>query len=71
MSSKLILTLTAIIYALVGLGLTFAPDEIAGFLKTGTSPMLVLLLQLYGGAVLTIALLNWMNKGNYIGGIYN
>jgi hypothetical protein len=71
MNTKLIMTLSAIFLALIGVSLTFLPAEIAGLTGIGTSKVLVLLLQILGALYFSFAMLNWMAKGSIIGGIYN
>ncbi|HAL82913.1 MAG TPA: hypothetical protein DCO83_12295 [Mucilaginibacter sp.] len=71
MNTKLIMTLSAIFLALIGVCLTFLPVEIAGLTGIGTSKALLLLLQILGALYFSFAMLNWMAKGSIIGGIYN
>lgn len=71
MNTKLIMTLTAIVLAIMGLVLSFAPEMLMRLLDLGRSPGIALILQLLGGAYCAFALLNWMAKGALIGGIYN
>ena len=65
------MTLSAIFLALIGVGLTFLPAEIAGLTGLVTSKPLLLLLQILGALYFAFAMLNWMAKGSIIGGIYN
>jgi hypothetical protein len=53
--------------ALAGAALLFAADEIAGGLG---SPGMDLLLQLYAGALLALAAMNYIARGSSLGGIY-
>lgn len=71
MNTRLIMTLTAIVLAIMGLVLSFAPEMLMRLLDLGRSPGIALILQLLGGAYCAFALLNWMAKGALIGGIYN
>src|SRR5665213_2167682 len=71
MNTKLIMALSAIFLALIGVSLTFLPDEIAVLTGIGTSKALLLLLQILGALYFSMAMLNWMAKGSIIGGIYN
>jgi hypothetical protein len=71
MNTKLIMTLTTIVLAIMGLVLSFAPERVMRSLDLGNSPGIALILQLLGGAYCAFALLNWMAKGALIGGIYN
>lgn len=48
----------------------FAPSEMASWMGVASSPEMALALQLFGCALLGFAILNWMSRGNRIGGIY-
>lgn len=64
------MSLSAAFLATLGVGATFLPQEIlarVGGRPEGTS---VLLIQLLGALYLGFAMLNWMNRGSRIGGIY-
>lgn len=71
MNTKLILTLSAFFLALIGLILTFLPEEIIDLAGAPSSKTFLLILQLLGGLYFGFAMLNWMAKGSTIGGIYN
>jgi hypothetical protein len=71
MPSKLIMTVSAIFLALLGIGLIFLPAEIAAYAGLGTSKNILLLLQTGGALYFGFAMLNWTAKGSVIGGIYN
>jgi hypothetical protein len=65
------MSLSAVFLALLGGGITFLPQELlahVGEKPTGTP---VLLIQMLGALYLGFAILNWMNRGNRMGGIYN
>ena len=66
MSSRTLLTTSALFLALLGLVLTFASQEI---LSTATAQQ-AFVGQLLGAALCGFALLNWMSKGAVMGGIY-
>jgi hypothetical protein len=69
-TTKLMMTLSAIFLAAMGLSLTFLPNEIAGL--TGITPDKTFnaTLQILGALYFSFAMLNWMAKGTLIGGIY-
>jgi hypothetical protein len=71
MNTKLIMASTAILFGIIGIFLTFAPDTVTGFLGVNDSTVVRLILQLLGAAYYAFAMLNWMAKGALIGGIYN
>jgi hypothetical protein len=60
---RLVLRLSAIYLAIVGLALMFAPLQFGiGAVPRDASPELVALLRLLGGPFLGIAVLNWMTR---------
>ena len=71
MNTKLLMTLSAMILALIGISLIFLPNEILDYLELSVSETLQLLLQIIGSLYFALAILNWMSKGSLIGGIYN
>jgi hypothetical protein len=66
----MILTASAIVLAAAGGIALFAPDELARALEATSSRTLSLTVQLIGSGFLSLAVLNWMSRGNRIGGIY-
>jgi hypothetical protein len=66
MSTRLLLSSSALFLAIIGLALTFAPQEILAI----TEPLQTIAAQLLGAALCGFALLNWMSKGTAMGGIY-
>ena len=71
MNTKSLMTLSAIILALIGISLNFFPKEILDYLELSVSDTLELLIQIIGSLYFAFAMLNWMSKGSIIGGIYN
>ena len=71
MNTKSLMTLSAIILALIGISLIFFPKEILNYFESSVSDALELLLQIVGSFYFAFAMLNWMSKGSIIGGIYN
>ncbi|MBX0331857.1 hypothetical protein K3G39_01255 [Pontibacter sp. HSC-14F20] len=71
MQTKIMMTLSAAVLAVLGIALTFLPEELAVYLGSEPGPVDVLLLQVTGALYLGFAMLNWMAKGSLIGGIYN
>lgn len=69
MNTRLLMTASAILMGTVGVLLTFLPHEVASYsaLPEGSS----IVLQLCGALYFGFAILNWMAKGNLIGGIYS
>jgi hypothetical protein len=70
-NTKLIMMLSAIFLAAIGISLTFFPNEIADLIGINSSKTLQLILQILGALFFAFAMLNWMAKGTIIGGIYN
>ncbi|MDB5135859.1 MAG: rane protein [Mucilaginibacter sp.] len=71
MNTKLLMILSALFMAAIGISLTFLPNEIANSTGIGPSKTLQLVLQISGALYFAFAMLNWMAKGSIIGGIYN
>ena len=65
------MTSSSILLGLIGMGLTFIPDEIISILSIAPNPIATVSFQLLGALYLGFAMLNWMAKGSRIGGIYN
>ena len=71
MNTKLILTVSAFLLAVLGLSLTFAPGEILTALNYSSSKSITLIFQLLGALYFSFAMVNWSIKDGRIGGIYN
>lgn len=71
MNTKLIMTASAILLAAVGISLSFFPNEIANYIGLGPGKPSQLVVQALGALYFGFAMLNWMAKGSFIGGIYN
>jgi len=71
MKTKPIMISSSIFLGILGISLTFLPDEIVSSLSVTSNPISTLSLQLLGAIYLGFAMLNWMAKGTLIGGIYN
>lgn len=69
-TTKLIMTLSAVFLAVVGISLTFLPAEIGGITDIAPGKTFTVILQLLGALYFSFAMLNWMAKGTLIGGIY-
>lgn len=71
MNTKRILSSSAIVFALLGASFTFMPAELMQFFGITYNSVTQLLLQILGGLYLAFAMLNWNNREQIIGGIYN
>lgn len=60
---------TSLVTGILGIILTFAPEETAGFCGIQNSHFVIF--QLLGALYCGFAVINWMAKDNLIGGIYN
>ena len=61
---------SAALMAVIGLGMSFMPQEVLGMHGTVPDNATVLLLQMAGAVYLGFAMLNWAARGVLIGGIY-
>jgi membrane-anchored protein YejM (alkaline phosphatase superfamily) len=69
MNTKLIMILSASFLGLTGIMLSFMPQEISWVFEIERfNPIIV---QVLGAAYFGYAMLNWMARGNIIGGIYS
>jgi hypothetical protein len=71
MNTKLIMTTSAILLAVVGISLSFFPNEVAKYIGLEPTKTSQLVMQVLGALYFGFAMLNWMAKGSIIGGIYN
>jgi hypothetical protein len=71
MNTRLIMILSAIFLAAIGITFTFLPNEVANFIGISSEKNIKLILQILGALYFSFAMLNWMAKGAIIGGIYN
>lgn len=65
------MTASAVVLGVMGILLTFMAIEVAGYLMDNVSKTGQVLMQVLGALFFAFAMLNWMAKGSYIGGIYN
>jgi hypothetical protein len=70
MKTRILMSLSAAFYATLGVGITFLPQELLAHVGARSEGTPVLLMQMLGALFLGFAILNWMNRGNRIGGIY-
>ena len=71
MKTKLLMTSSAVFFGIIGILLSFLPNEIAEYLSVEPTSITILFLQILGALYLGFGILNWMAKGTLIGGIYN
>lgn len=71
MKTKLLMTSSALFCAIIGILLSFLPNEIAEYLSVELTIITILFLKILSALYLGFGILNWMAKGTLIGGIYN
>ncbi|MDW5290021.1 hypothetical protein [Formosa sp. PL04] len=71
MNTKLLMTASALFLGIIGILLSFLPDEIANYLNVEPNIITILFLKILSALYLGFAILNGMAKGTLIGGIYN
>ncbi len=70
MITKYIMSASAISLGLIGVVLSFFPQEISLELGLGDSMLIILILKILSAFYLGFAILNWISKDSIIGGIY-
>jgi hypothetical protein len=70
MTSRHLMTATALVLGLCGLACSFAPQELLGLAGAPPGTPAVLAVQALGAAWLGLAMLDWMARGAPFGGIY-
>ncbi|WP_200940358.1 hypothetical protein [Pedobacter sp. Leaf194] len=71
MNTKYLMAASSICLAAAGLVCSFAPREIMIYAGLAEAELVQMIIQILGALYLGFALLNWMAKGNLIGGIYS
>jgi hypothetical protein len=71
MKTNALMSLSAILMAVLGIGASFLPQEILSYSGADPRDLGVLLVQVIGALYLGFAMLNWMARGNLIGGVYS
>jgi len=70
MNTRYLMSLSAAFLAMLGVGITFLPQELLAHVGAPSDGTVILLIQMLGALYLGFAVLNWMNRGSHIGGIY-
>ncbi|MGO4921559.1 hypothetical protein [Maribacter spongiicola] len=71
MNTKILMTSCALFLAIMGILLSFLPNEIVEYLNVKPNIITILFLKIMSALYLGFGILNWMAKGTLIGGIYN
>lgn len=70
MHTRILMIASAALMAVIGLALSFIPQEVLGMHGSVPDNATVLLVQMAGAVYLGFAMLNWSARGILIGGIY-
>lgn len=70
MKARLLMMLSAVFMAIIGLAATFLPQEMAVYFGADRGGFAAIALQVLGALYLGFAFLNWTARGHLIGGIY-
>lgn len=71
MTTRLMMGSSAAFLGALGLVASFAPQELLTYVGVASVPGAVLITEISGALYLGFACLNWMARGNAIGGIYS
>ena len=71
MNTKLLMIASAVFMGLIGIVLSFMPNEVLENIEQVPNPTLTLTLQMTGALYFGFAVTNWMAKTVLIGGIYS
>jgi hypothetical protein len=71
MNTRVLMAASALLMGGLGLAASFLPQEILTSIGAPSRGALPLLVQLGGALYVGFAMVNWMAKGNLLGGIYN
>jgi hypothetical protein len=70
-NTRVLLTASAVVLGVLGVGGSFLPQELLVALGVAPAGVLPVLVQVLAAALFGFAMVNWMARGNLIGGIYN
>jgi hypothetical protein len=70
-NTKFLMVSSAVFLGLLGFSASFLPLEIAEYYGAPAGALSELLIEMTGALYLGFAVLNWMARGNIIGGIYS
>ncbi len=71
MNTKVLMILSAAFMGILGIALTFLPQELATLLSFSGAGFEKVVLQLLGALYFSFAMVNWTARANLIGGIYS
>ena len=70
MLSRVLMTTSAVFLIGCGAVLNFAPQEVAAQVGVSGGAMATLVFQVLAGLLMGMGVVNWMSRGNLVGGIY-
>lgn len=70
-NTRLLMSASAVFVGLLGAMTTFFPQEVLGYYGVQPEQITVMFVKTTGALYLGFAILNWMARGNIIGGIYS
>jgi len=71
MNAKTLMIVSAVFMTILGVGASFFPQEILAYCGSHPEGLSVLVVQIAGALYMGFAILNWVARGNLIGGIYS
>lgn len=71
MNTKILMIISAVFMALLGITVSFIPQEILAHFGGEPDGVGALMIQITGALYFGFAMLNWMARSNLIGGIYS
>lgn len=71
LNTRFLMGASAVFMALVGIGAAVFPEQILAYFGQPAEGFAVALMKVVAGLYLGLAVLNWMARGNLIGGIYS
>ena len=71
MKTNIVMISSALFLGIIGIFLSFFPNEIAEYLNIEPNVITMLFLKILSALYLGFGILNWLAKGTLIGGIYN
>jgi hypothetical protein len=71
LNTKVLMSGSSGVMLLLGLLMTFAPQELMAYCGSTPQPLSVLIIQAAGALYLGFSMLNWMAREKLIGGIYS
>ncbi|MEP1150471.1 MAG: hypothetical protein ABJH08_01980 [Balneola sp.] len=71
MNTKFLMSASSLFMGPAGIAFLFLPEEFLSYIDLHPSFITILFIQIFGGLYLGFAVMNWMARGNLIGGIYS